>query len=82
MEKATVIFKILKRNITVDIEIPLFITANELVIALNEAYDLGLDISDVKSLYLKSENPISFLKGNKKLWEYGITNGTVIYYTE
>ena len=68
MEKATVIFKILKRNITVDIEIPLFITANELVIALNEAYDLGLDISDVKSLYLKSENPISFLKGNKKLW--------------
>lgn len=37
-DKAIVIFNIEKRNEQHDLEIPLFITANELVIALNEAY--------------------------------------------
>ncbi len=80
--RAIIIFKILKRQFEVDLEIPLDISANELVNALNTAYDLGIDVSDVKNCYLKSESPIALLKGNKLLSEYGIRNGTIIIFTE
>lgn len=81
-EKAIVIFNIVKRNYQVDLEIPLNISANELVMALNTAYELGIDTTDVKNCYLKAENPIALLKGNRLLSEYGVRNGTVIYFTE
>ena len=81
-ETAIVIFRIEKKNITADLEIPLFITANELVMALNSAYDLQIDTTDIKNCYLKAERPIALLRGNKTLAEFGVRNGTVIYYTE
>lgn len=81
-EIAIVVFNIIKRNFTVDLEIPLNITANELVTALNTAYELGIDTSDIKNCYLKAENPIALLRGNKTLNEYGIRNGSIINYTE
>ena len=64
------------------IDIPLNISANELVIALNSASELGIDTSAVKKCYLKSENPIALLRGNKELKEFGLRNGTIIYYTD
>ena len=79
-ERITIIFKIVNKNITKDVEIPLDISANELVIALNEAYELGIDTNDVKQCYLKSERPIALIKGSKSLKEYGLRNGTVIYF--
>lgn len=81
-ESAIVIINIPKQNICVDLEIPLNITANELVGALNTVYDLGIDFSDINNCYLKSENPIALLRGNKLLSDYGIRNGSMIYYTE
>lgn len=81
-ETAIVIFHMIKRNMSVDLEIPLNITANELVLALNTAYELGIDTSDIKNCYLKAENPIALLKGNKTLEAYGIRHGSDIYYTE
>lgn len=81
-DTVTVVFHITKRSVIRDIEIPLYITANELVIALNEAYDLEIDTSNIKNCYLKAEKPIALLKGNKTLGEFGIRNGTVIYFTE
>ena len=81
-EKATVIFIIEKNNTTVDLELPLNISANELVLALNSAYELGIDTSNIKKCYLKAENPIALLRGNKTLAEYGIRNGSIIHYTE
>ena len=81
-EKATVIFIIETTNTTVDLELPLNISANELVLALNSAYALGIDTSDIKKCYLKAENPIALLRGNKTLAEYGIRNGSIIHYTE
>lgn len=80
--KAIVTFRILKRGEEHDLEIPLDITANDLVIALNQAYALGIDVTDIKECYLKAESPIALLKGNKALSEYGIMNGTVILYTD
>lgn len=79
---AIVVFNIIKRNFVVDLEIPLNITANELVNALNDAYGLGIDTNDIKNCYLKAERPIALLKGNKTLAEFGVRNGTVINYTE
>ena len=81
-EKAIIIFNIIKRNFTADLEIPLDITANDLVTALNEAYKLDIDTSDIKNCYLKAERPISLLKGNKTLAEFGVRNGTEIYFTD
>lgn len=81
-ESAIIIFNIDKKNVSVDLEIPLTISANELVTALNAAYDLGIDTSDIKNCYLKSENPIALLKGNKTLAEFGLHNGSIINYTE
>lgn len=79
---AIVIFNITKRNFTVDLEVPLEISANDLVIALNTAYKLGINTTDIKSCYLKAENPIALLKGNKTLADFGLRNGSVINYTE
>lgn len=81
-EKAIIVFNIIKRNMSVDLEIPLDISANDLVVALNTAYALKIDTSDIKNCYLKTENPIALLRGNKVLSEYGIRNGTVINFTE
>ena len=81
-DKAIIVFKIHKRIFAVDLEVPLFITANELVNALSSAYSLDIDSSDIKNCYLKAENPIALLKGNKTLAEFGIRNGSVINFTE
>lgn len=81
-ETAIIIFNIIKRNFTVDLEVPLDISANDLANALNTAYDLGIDTSNMKNCYLKMENPISLLKGNKLLADFGMRNGSVINYTE
>ena len=81
-ENAIVIFKMIKKNLSLDLEIPLSISANELVEALNTAYDLNIDVSDIKNCYLKSENPIALLKGNKTLAEFGLRDGSVIIFTK
>lgn len=81
-DTAIVILNITKRNFTVDLEIPLDISANELVIALNKSYDLKIDTTNVQNCFLKAEKPIALLKGNKTLKEFGVRNGTVIYFTD
>ena len=81
-ETAIIIFNIVKRKFTTDLEIPLDISANELVVALNAAYELNIDPSDIKNCYLKAENPIALLRGDKTLAEFGLRNGSIINYTE
>lgn len=67
-----------KQNI--ELEIPTNITANDLIIALNETFNLEMDIDNIFGCYLIAENPIAFLHGNKELSEYGIRNGTKIIF--
>ncbi len=81
-ESAIVIFNIFNRSFSVDIEVPLNISANDLINGLNTAYELGIDTTDIKNCYLKAENPIALLKGNKTLAEFGLRNGSVINFTE
>ncbi|MCR5195643.1 MAG: EsaB/YukD family protein [Pseudobutyrivibrio sp.] len=77
-----IVFNNLKRKEMIDLEIPIDITANDLVVALNTAYELGIDVSNQKKCFLKAENPFALLKGSKKLSEFGVRNGTVINFTE
>lgn len=79
-DTATIIFHIHQRNLSVDLEVPLGITANDLFFALNAAYDLKVDSSDITNCYLKAESPIVLLKGNRTLAEFGIRNGSVIHF--
>ena len=81
-EKAIVILHLVKRNLEVDLEIPLNITANDLVIALNSAYDLGVNTENVMECYVKCENPIALLRGNKTLEDFGVRNGSDFYITD
>lgn len=81
-EKVIIIFHAVKQGITVDLEVPLDISANELVLALNAAYELGIDTTDIKNCYLKAENPIALLRGNRTLREFGIRSGSIVHYTE
>ena len=79
--KAVVVFKIMKRKKEYDLEIPLDISANDLVAALNTAFNLGIDTGYIKNCYFQAERPIALLKGNKSLAEFGVRNGTIIYFT-
>ena len=62
-----------------DVDLPLNITANEAIIGLNQAFGLGMDTSDLSRCFLRTENPIALLKGNRTLEESGLRDGTVIH---
>lgn len=63
-----------------DLQIPLQMTADHLVDALNKAYSLNIPMDDESQRYLQSENPIAFLKGDVELQSLGIRDGSVIFY--
>lgn len=79
---AVIILNIHSKGISKDIEVPLDITANDLVIALNATYDLKIDTHDIRKCYLKTENPIALLHGNKMLKDYGVHDCTILNITE
>ena len=62
-----------------DVDLPLNITANEAIIGLNQAFGLGMATSDLSRCFLRTENPIALLKGNRTLEEFGLRDGTVIH---
>lgn len=80
-ERFTAVFRWVKEGKEIDLDIPLDISANELIISLNEALKLGMDTSDLSRCHLKSENPIALLRGNKLLKDYRLREGTIINYT-
>lgn len=77
-ENITVRLYIRKEKRWTDVELPLDITANEFIASLNKGYGLRMDITDINNCYFRSENPICLLRGNVKLEEYGLYNGTTI----
>ncbi|MCD7981740.1 MAG: EsaB/YukD family protein [Clostridiales bacterium] len=81
-ETAVVTFCNPGRGQTVELEIPVDITANDLILALNEAYHLEMDTENIFHCYFAAEHPIAFLRGNKRLSDFGVRNGTVIIYKQ
>ncbi|BCN32354.1 hypothetical protein [Anaeromicropila herbilytica] len=76
-----VVFYIHKREKKYNLEIPVSITINELVFALNQSFDLGINTEQITNCYLKAENPIVLLKGNKSVMDFGLRNGSIINFT-
>ena len=74
-------FEMIRRKQRVDIDVPLEITAKELVSALSDAYGLGIDTDDMKKCYLQAENPVALLRGSRTLEAFGLRNGSRIYFT-
>ena len=82
MDNVVIVVHIPNTGEKFDIQVPLDITANELAVALSQAFNLGINTEwDMADCYLKAENPIALLKGDKTLREYGVRNGTVINIT-
>lgn len=79
-EKAIVIFHHVNKNESYDIELPLDIGANDIILALNQGLTLGIDTKDLSQCYLKATNPIALIRGNKTLGEFGIHHGSEIWY--
>ena len=71
-----------KENQTMQIEVPLDITANELIFAMNQIFSLGFDMENIYDCYLTAENHIAFLKGTKTLGEFGIHDGSYVIFRE
>ena len=80
MDMVSVEFHDGSRNRVTDVQIPLFLTASELVAALTHAYDLPIRLEDSTQVYMRSENPIAFLAGPQTLEMLGIANGTRIFF--
>ncbi len=80
-DKIIVIFERTKTGECYDLEIPLSITANELIFSLNMGLHLGIHMDDVSQCYLTAENPVALIRGEVLLEQLGLRNGTRIIYT-
>ncbi len=81
-DRAVILLHLIKSGKTFDVDVPLDITASDLLVGISEAYGLDLAADDASQRYLKAENPIALLHGNKTLGEYGIVDGSIINVTE
>ncbi len=64
-----------------DIEIPLDITANELILGLNEGLGLNMATDTIFQCSLSAENPIVLIRGTRTLAELGLRDGSVIHFS-
>ncbi len=80
VEKIVVTFMLHDRNESEDLEIPLDVSAHDLVAGLNQAFSLGIPTEDISKFYLAAENPIALVKGNRTLREIGLRNGTMLHF--
>jgi len=78
--KVIITINLIKAGQSHDLEIPLDISASELCSALFQMYLPGY-YNDMQQYYLKAERPISLLRGDRTLREYGIRDGSVINIT-
>lgn len=77
-DKVIVIFVNGKTQMGIDIEVPVNITANELIFGLNEAFKLGINIDNPEECFLRMENPIGILRGDTLISDCGIRNGSKV----
>jgi len=61
-----------------DIEVPLDISADDLVTALNVAYHLEMDTPEKR--FLRAERPYALIKGNATLRELGLRDASHVYH--
>ncbi len=74
MEHKTVVVQMVTGK-TVDIEIPVDISARNLIIALYEALKLPGEYPD----FIRCENPVAMLQGDVPVSYYGIRDGSILF---
>lgn len=77
-ERIIVQFERQKTGELFDLEIPMNITANELLYALNAGLELGVNLDHVAENYLIAENPVALLRGDMLLQSFGLHDGSKI----
>lgn len=78
MDKAIIILKIKDRDEEFELEIPTDITVKELCKAISVGFKLDEENSQISNYYIRTFNPLAFIKGRDKLKDYGVRNGTII----
>lgn len=81
MDKVIIRFQNIKKKQLVDIEVPLDISAEELILALNEAYVLGIDSSSLATGFLVCEQPVALIRGKDTLRSLGVRDGSILRFT-
>lgn len=79
-ETAIIEFINMEKQYRRELEIPLDVSANDIVTAIGEVFQLSLPKDNENRGYLIAENPIAFLHGTRTLREYGIHNGSFLIY--
>lgn len=77
MDKEKAIIEVRRKGIIADLEVPLEITANDFIVAMDEVYHLGINRDNLSECYVKTQFPIALIRGSKTLREFGVRNGTV-----
>ncbi|QLY81486.1 EsaB/YukD family protein [Clostridium intestinale] len=78
MDKAIVTVGVEGTNMEYDLEIPIDVSVKEICAALTKALKLDEKNISISGYYMKTENPICFLKGNDNLKKFSISTGTKI----
>ena len=81
MDKVIVRFQNIKKHQLVDLEVPLDITAEDLIFGLNRAYSLGIKDEAIATSYLACEQPMVLVRGKTTLRELGVRVGSLLRYT-
>lgn len=79
-KKIIVDFYDLRNNKRFDLEVPLSITAMDFYNGVQQIVNATNSREKMSNGYLKSENPIALLKGNKTLEEFGLHDGSTIIF--
>ena len=79
-EKIIMMFK--HNGKTVDIEVPKNITANELIFGLNSGFSLNINLDNPDDCFMRAENPVALITGEKTLEELGLRNGTMVIFEQ
>lgn len=80
--RAVVVVRRVKNGSERDLDIPLDISLHEFIKALYSIYGIETNEEHMGRMHLCAENPITLLKGNKLLIEYGLHEGSILYITE
>lgn len=76
---AICILEIRETEETMDLEIPLDISAAALILALRQTFQSARAAGEPKDSYLKCENPLALLHGSRTLREWGVRDGTILH---
>jgi uncharacterized ubiquitin-like protein YukD len=78
MDKAIVTVTVEGTKLECDLEIPIDVSVKEICAALTKALKLEEKNINISGYYMKTENPIGFLKGNDNLKKFNVSTGSKI----